>query len=504
LFQQKRILMLYLVFAGFFLFLLGRLFYIQFIQGEKYAQQAVAQRQQTVNHVQFPRGQILDRKLRPFTNVEEKPTVVVFPRMMQKRSEIASFLSSQLNLPLETVMDQLKLDPVILKTNLSEKEISLIKNADLPGVYVLPIIPRYQNNWPAVHIIGSIGRISETEYQATKRAGKEYRLEDIIGKNGLEKQYEEVLKSTSSEKIAAMVDLHGQHIKETGFTIIHEHQDLPDNLTHVVTTLDFDYQKVTEAALEGYEGAAVVLDVWNGDILAMASSPKYDPYLLDLTNIKDVYINKALQKYPSAEIFEIFLKLATLEEGIEQHEEGEVGSDLSGEKILKYAEKFGLNNNEIIGYDLTPTSHFSLNDISLSPLLGAKLLAQVANGGFSITPRLVAAFHNDQGRIIKEFSSALGERIISAESTRMVKSHLYLAGEEDDVSANQNTGIETAGIRGSSESDGGMWFAGFAPVDIPKWAVVVFVQKSSFEGQEAAFIFQNIVSGLAQSKGMHK
>lgn len=557
-FKQKRVLILYLLFAGTFLLLLGRLFQIQIIDGAKYAQQAVAQRQQTVNYVQFPRGQILDRKLRPLTNVEEQPAAVVFPLMMpEDRSEAASFLSSVLSLPVESVTNRLNGDPVVLKTGLSEAEVSLIEKTNLPGVYVLPVVPRYQRNWPAVHMIGNVGQISEEEYQQLKDREQDYQREDVIGKNGLERQYEEVLRGGESAKIAAMVDVHGQHVKGAGFTLIPDKIKSTDLPTHVVTTLDQDYQKITEEALEGYEGAAVVLDVWNGDILASASSPEYDPSMSETPEGKDAYVNKALQNYPPASVFKILIMLAALEEGLVQPEDqficsgeislpsgrkvscwnqeghGEItfaqgaayscnpvfiqaGLELGGEKILEYAGKLGLRDDKIIGYDLPLTSHFQFNNrvegdlvnvimgekgVSLSPLLVAKLIAQVANGGFSITPRLVSELHNDQGEIVKEYPSTMGERIITEESTGAVKSVLHLAVEEGTGTAAQVPGIGTAGKTGSSET-AGVWFAGFAPLDVPKWAVVVFVQKGTSGGREAAPIFKEIIDRLARLEGM--
>jgi penicillin-binding protein 2 len=567
--NKNRVLILYLIFSLAFFALIIRLFQIQVIDGAKYSEQAVAQRQKTVNYIQVPRGTIFDRNMRPLTNVEEQPCVVVFPGMVKDVKGTSEFLADLLNIPSKSIIGKIKTpvssnasestvkEPFILKTGLTSEETELIDEADLPGVYILPLIPRYQPNWPAVHILGSVGRINKEEYQEMCFLGKNYHINDMIGKSGLEKQYEDYLRGGDTEKIAALVDVHGQHLSGSGFTVLSSEEAGEVSHHHVVSTIDLDYQDITEKALEGYNGAAVVMDVWNGNILALASSPKFDPDMLEEPITNDAYINKALKNYPPASVFKILIAAAALEEGLVKPEDlftctggitlptgqnvscwnkaghGEItftqalanscnpvfietGLKLGGEKIIAYAEKFGLNNDTVIGYDLPKTQHIHFNfnvpgdianvsigenGISQSPVLIAKLLSEIANGGFRITPRLVLKIQNEAGKDVKEFSSIAGNRILKPETVSALKDMLNLAVKEGTGRSAQVSGMETAGKTGSSEI-GGVWFAGFAPVDIPRWAVVVFIQKGTSGGKEAAAAFQKIVAGLAQAEGI--
>ncbi|HHT63550.1 MAG TPA: hypothetical protein GXZ75_07720 [Clostridia bacterium] len=561
--NKNRILILYLIFSLAFFALVGRLFQIQFIDGPRYSQQAVAQRQKTINYIQFPRGTIYDRDLRPLTNVEEQPCVTVFPGMVRDVNRTTGFLSGVLGISSELIAwrienqssgsTSLAKEPFILKSGLAPDEVKLINEARLPGVYVLPLVPRYQASRPAVHIIGFVGNINEEEYQEMCFLGKDYQINDKIGKSGLEKQYEDYLRGGSSEKIAALVDVLGRHLEGSGFTRLAGEKKEVDSHNHVVTTLDLDYQRIAENALEGYNGAAVVMDVWTGNILALASSPKYDPFMQEEPTTNDAYINKALKNYPPASVFKILIAAAALEEGLLKTEDlfnctgeitlstgqtiscwnqaghGEIsfseafayscnpffietGLKLGGDKIIKYAEKFGLHDDLIIGYDLSSTRHVHFNPhvpgdianvsigengISLSPVLIAKLVSQVANGGFSITPRLVLRIQDEQGESLKEFHNPAGLRIINNNTAVALKNMMKLAVEEGTGKSARVFGMETAGKTGSSEI-GGVWFAGFAPVDVPRWAVVVFIQKGTSGGKEAAAAFQKIVSELAQ------
>ncbi|MEL7566391.1 MAG: penicillin-binding transpeptidase domain-containing protein [Dehalobacterium sp.] len=569
--HKNRVLTIYFIFTLAFLALMGRLYQIQFISGPQYSQQAVAQRQKTINYIQFPRGTILDQKFRPMTNVEQQPCVAVFPVMIEDISYTSELLARFLNISPEIIAGKITYnsqsltetasdssivkEPFILKADVSDQEIVLIEKAKLPGVYILPLIPRYQPGWPGVHILGSVGSINEEEYQESSFLGKYYQSNDIIGKSGLEKQYEDYLRGSSTERIAALVDVRGQHLEGSGFTLLSPEKEEEDSLNRVVTTIDRDYQIIAEQALEGHNGAAVVMDVWNGDILAIASSPKYDPYMLEKPTTDDAYVNKALKNYPPASVFKILVAAAALEEGIVKpddlftctggiaispertvscwNKEGhgeisftqagayscnpvfvDVGLKLGGENIIKYAEKFGLNDDKIIGYDIPKTQHIHFNPnvlgdianvsigengISLSPVLVAKLVSQVANGGFSITPRLVSRIEDDHGKELEEFINVTGKRVIKAETAASIKAMLEMGVTEGTGKSAQVPGIRTAGKTGSSEINA-VWFAGFAPVDVPRWAVVVFIQKGSSGGKEAAPIFQKIISDLAKKE----
>ncbi|ATW23981.1 peptidoglycan D,D-transpeptidase FtsI family protein [Candidatus Formimonas warabiya] len=561
--EKKRILAIYFVFLFFFTLLLGRLYQIQFLDGPGYTKQAVAQRQKTLNFVQYPRGEILDRNFRPLTNIEQQPCVVIFPIMVKDASRTAEVLSKILALPPGTIRAKIEIEdsastqvvkePFILQANVSEQKNQLIRQADLPGVYVLPLIPRYRPGWPAGHLLGYVGNLNQNEYQKLQEEEKDYQPSDVIGKNGLEKQYEEFLRGGTSQKVAALVDDRGRHLSGRGFTLLPPVQEKTEEPHQVITSIDADYQSVVEHALEGHSGAVVVMDVWKGNILAMASSPKYDPYLLEKPEADDAYLNKAMQNYPPASVFKILIAAAALTEGVVKPEDSfhcqggitlpsgrivscwekeghgdisfsqalafscnpvfvETGLKLGGEKIMAYAKRLGLTDDTIIGYDLPQETHLDFNPavpgdvanasigengISLSPVLVAKLISEVANGGLAVTPRLVLKVQDHLGKVVKEYPAPPSFPVLPGPVAERLKSMLALTVESGTGKSAQVPGIKCAGKTGSSERDEA-WFAGFAPADAPRWAVVVFIHKGTSGGRDAAPIFQKIVSGLAE------
>jgi len=556
--HKNRVFGLYFVFAAAFLALLARLFYIQVIDGPEYTRQAVAQRQRTLDYVQYPRGQILDRYFRPLTNNERQPCCVVFPIMVEDFPQTAEFLSAVFKISLETVTNKLGTpgqvvkNPFILKANLKQEEILAVQDCGLPGIFVLPMVPRYRPDSLMAHFIGFVSGISKEEYSRFQQENRDYQPTDAVGKSGLELRYETYLKGGHSRQVAALIDDKGRLIQGKGFSLLPLPEESNYSLANLVLTIDRDYQQIAERALQGHNGAVVVMDVTNGDILAAASSPSFDPYLLEKPSSDDAYVNKVLQPYPPASVFKILIAAAALEEGLVRPEDifectgqitipsgrqvscwkpdghgtinfaqamayscnpvfVEIGLKLGGKRIKNYIDFLGIDEDKIIGYDLEEKTHVDFNSsvpgdlanvsigengIRLSPVQVAKLISIAANGGFRVNPRLVAEIRDDKGNTLKEFSSPAPVQVITSQTAQILKSMLIGAVAAGTGTAAGVPGLSPGGKTGSSQTHG-VWFAGFAPGEKPRWAVVVFLKKGSSGGKEAAPIFREVVESLA-------
>lgn len=557
-FFRGRILTIYIVFLLVFAALLGRLAFIQFVEGPGYARQAAAQRLRTVDFIQHPRGQILDCRLRPLTNNEKKPCVVIFPVMVKDFDLTASFLSEALAIPIKTVTSRLGKpkthnnftvikDPFILKTNANEQEIDLIQKACLPGVFVLPLIPRYRPGYPAVHTLGYVGDQGSESTKETK----------TVGWNGVEKQFDGYLQGGIGQQVAVVIDDRGRHLSGRGFTLLSPGPGKEEKSSNVVLTLNRDFQEIVESEMDGRSGAAVVMDVKKGDILAMASSPGFNPDFPENLSADDAFINKALANYPPASVFKILIAAAALEEGLVSPEdtfhcpgfitiptgrkvscwnrEGhgdltfaqamafscnpvliEAGLKLGGETIKDYAKKMGLYDNNIIGYSTVKENHFEFNSsvpgdvgnvsigengVRLNPVQVAKLVSSVANGGWSVQPRLVLGVRDTKGNVIEEYQVPSSRQVLSRKTAGHLKMMLAGAVKEGTGQAAAVPGLAVGGKTGSSETHG-VWFAGFAPVEEPLWAVVVFIEHGSSGAQAAAPVFRGIVQRLAELEGI--
>ncbi len=198
------------------------------------------------------------------------------------------------------------------------------QNAKLAGINVItePIVSYTSDNL-ASHILGYVGAISEDEYNERKDT---YRNDDIIGKDGIQKVFEEYLKGTDGIKQVDMtVDgaITSEYISKEAVSG-----------SDIILTIDANLQKVAEDALErnikdiasgkfgegndADAGAVVVMNVNTGEILAMASYPDYNPekyseeYDGDDTTGK--YVNRAISSaYPPGSTFKMVVASAALD-----------------------------------------------------------------------------------------------------------------------------------------------------------------------------------------------
>ncbi len=175
----------------------------------------------------------------------------------------------------------------------------------------------YELNESMSHVIGHIGDISASELRELQY--KNYQISESIGKTGVEKQYENELRGKKG-KVRERVNVFGQRVLES-------HQLLQASTPgyDIVLTLDRHIQELVEKALGERIGAAVVMKS-TGEILAMASYPRFNPNLLvssaDTKNLQSIqnsvhspFINRAMQALtPPASSFKVLMSSAFLHE----------------------------------------------------------------------------------------------------------------------------------------------------------------------------------------------
>lgn len=160
--------------------------------------------------------------------------------------------------------------PIVVKDNLTQEEIARVeaRQLEFPEL-MIEVEPKrfYPFNTFASHIIGYLQEISQEDIKNNKYSEKG--IGDLIGKTGIEKQYESILVGKKG-KVLEIVDSLG---RKKGELLRKE----PINGKNIRLSLDFDLQKKAEELLDGREGAIIVLNPKTGEILAIASYPSFDP-----------------------------------------------------------------------------------------------------------------------------------------------------------------------------------------------------------------------------------
>lgn len=294
-----------------------------------------------------PRGNIYDRNGKLLVESVPVPVVAVDPHIVLKNEEVLNTLSQKLNIPYGDLVKKLEksnvsyIDRVILKKDLDPGIITYLRenSQDLPGVEIINIFLRkYHYGFLAAHILGYVGEIDEKKLKMDEyKVG--YEGGDQIGLAGVEKTYEKILKGVKGQ-IVYEVDPVGRPVG-----ILKQEDYIPGDDLYL--TIDIDLQRVVEEILsqsladirknkipksdEYYKaggGAVVVLDAQNGEVIAMASYPTYDPSLFvggikvsDWEYLNDPennypFNNRAIMSFAPGSSFKLVTAYAGLSEGV--------------------------------------------------------------------------------------------------------------------------------------------------------------------------------------------
>ncbi|WP_083558429.1 penicillin-binding protein 2 [Syntrophotalea acetylenica] len=309
-----------------FLLLLLRLWQLQVISDEHYRNLSEKNRTRYIP-IAAQRGRVFDRDgqlladNRPAFDVAVLRQEVDDPGMLLDR--LSGFLSvdrEELHKRWEAGKRLPRYRPIPLAWDVDRDTLEkIMENAvNLPGVLMETRPVRSFPLGPlAPHFLGYLGEITEKELGAPEFEG--YHAGDVIGKAGLEKNLEPILAGTDGER-RVEVDVKGKSMR------ILKTLD-PQPGSEVVLTLQASLQQVAEQAFGEQAGAAVVLDVHTGEILAIASQPAFDPaqFARGLTakewrelqnNPLNPLQNRAISgQYPPGSIFKIVTALAALKAG---------------------------------------------------------------------------------------------------------------------------------------------------------------------------------------------
>lgn len=304
--------------------LLSRLWYLQILNGDDYRQKSENNRVR-IRPILAARGMILDRFGKVM--VDNRPAFDVFLLREDAGNlkEAIKNVSGVIKTRPEDIETSLRREspirPVRIKRDIDRETLAtlLTNRLDLPGITV-SIEPKrsYPYGNLGSHLFGHIGEV--TEKQLSIGSYTDYRMGSLIGKSGLELKYETYLKGVDGGKYVE-IDASGREL-----SILKEVDSYPGN--NLVTTIDLELQKAAEEAFKDKAGAVVAMDPRNGEILAMISSPAFNPDMFSgpldseewnllINNPLKPLQNRAIQgQYPPGSTYKTIVAAAALEEGV--------------------------------------------------------------------------------------------------------------------------------------------------------------------------------------------
>jgi penicillin-binding protein 2 len=309
-----------------FVVLLARAWQLQVIEGARFLQLSEQNRLRD-RPMKSLRGRIFDRHGRILADNRPAYALLAMPDDLPDADALRASLQ-QLDIAIEpATLDSLgmkvSLQPIAIQQDVRRDQVAYFAEhwMDFPGLYLdVEPLRSYPYKSLAAHLLGYLGQISDSQLEQNGYRG--YLPGTMVGQSGLERAYESHLRGTPGIQ-RVEVDTYGRETRQLA-------AKPPQPGTDLVTTLDFDLQRIAEELLdtEGYTGSIVVLDPRNGQILAMASRPAFDPNIFAsrlsdaawnalATHPKHPLHNRAIQgQYPPGSVFKMITAIAALEEGV--------------------------------------------------------------------------------------------------------------------------------------------------------------------------------------------
>jgi len=306
--------------------LVGRMYSLQVLESERYATLADENRI-NIRLLSPPRGRIVDRFGIPVAVNQQNHRVVLVPEAANPIEATLDALGAIIDVGagerrriLREARRRRGFIPITVRENLSWEEVARIEvNApDLPGVMIDVGQGRhYLHGESVASVLGYVSAVSEEEIDGDPLL----QLPGFrVGKAGIEKVYDRALRGTGGSS-QVEVNAVGRVIKE-----IERQEGQPG--TEVTLTLDLELQDLASRLLARESASAVVLDVHTGDVLAMVSTPSFDPNAFNrglgvgqwkalISNPRAPLVNKAVAgQYAPGSTFKMVVALAALEKGV--------------------------------------------------------------------------------------------------------------------------------------------------------------------------------------------
>ncbi len=315
------------------LVVLARFAYVQLYMGEQYLRESEKNRVRAVE-VEPPRGLLRDRYGEILVDNRPAYAVYAIPAELKSKSPAYQLLATAFHVSPDDLQKQIarnkrgNFTPVKIERQIDFSGLSLLyeRRLELAGIDFRAESRRaYLNGIKAPHLFGYLGEISDAELNTF---GEQYRPGDLIGKKGIERQYESTLRGHKGLRYVE-VDALGRVVRDLDENDSEFLKPLaPQPGSDLLLGLDASLQRMLEIEMAERRGGAIVLNCKNGEVLALVSKPDYDPDLFSkplspqewnrLSNHPDkpLYDRMVQSTYPPGSTFKLVLVIAGLETGL--------------------------------------------------------------------------------------------------------------------------------------------------------------------------------------------
>jgi len=275
--------------------------------------------------IEAPRGKIFDRKNRVLvSNRLSLDVALIYHEIIGSEEQCIDLLSAVLGVSKKEVVGRLEKSrkmpyvPVVIFEDV-DKEKAIVLEQESFALKGIVIESKAERDYPfgsvGAHLIGYLGEVNRKEVERLKPYG--YRLKDWVGRSGLEAYYNDYLMGKGGGLLTE-VDNRGRQVQVLGLKE-------PSGGKDLYLTIDIAIQEQAEKLLEGVKGAIVVMNATNGEVLALASRPSFDPTVFiasdsSRSRVKLLHdtthplINRAITgTYPPGSVFKVVVATAGLE-----------------------------------------------------------------------------------------------------------------------------------------------------------------------------------------------
>jgi len=554
---MKRISIVFIFIFLFFLVIIARLFYWQFLISDKLKAQA---EDQYLLREELParRGEILYADNQPLVTNEECFLVFAQPKKIENKENLAQKLSSILEMDEATIAAQLaqkNLYWVPIKHKVKKEKADEIKALDLVGIGFQEESKRfYPEGSSSAHLVGFVG--SDTAGKDKGYFGLEgYYGRELTGRPG----FLTVEKDPQGNPI--LTSSRDEFSKENGDTLF----------LNIDRGVQYILERKLKLGLEKYgakAGGVTLMDPKTGKILGMASFPSYDPEkFLDFE--EDRYKNPLIaDSFEPGSVFKVIVMAAALDQKVVEvntlyDEKGPVAiggykiktwneeyggritmtqvlerssnvgmvwvaSQLEKRNLLSYLRKFGFSQKsgidlqEEFSPELRPEDEWREIDlatasfgqgIAVTPIQMVRAVAVIANDGMLVRPYMVKKIIKEDGRV-EEIKPQIERKVIKPETAAVLTEMMVSAVENGEAKWVKPKGFRIAGKTGTAQIPvAGHYdtektiasFIGFAPADDPKFIMLVTLREPSaspWGSETAAPLFFDIIKELFTYYGL--